>query len=256
MAQTRRTSTRIASAPPTGRTSPSWRVRSSWACIFGPMSPISSRNMVPPFAVSNRPRLVAMAPVKAPRAWPNSSDSSSDSVSAVQLTGHERHAGARRVGVDGARDQLLARPRFAFDQDGRRRAGDARDQLVDLQHDRALADDVLEVGLALGGDGLLLGDEPPALERARDGEAQLLDVEGLRDVVVGAALDRLHRPRDVAEGGDQDDRRVRGLAGERRQHVEPARALHAHVGDDQVVAPIPLCARSMAPAPSSTASTS
>ena len=42
---------------------------------------------MPPFAVSNRPRLADTAPVKAPRAWPNSSDSSSDSVSAVQLTG-------------------------------------------------------------------------------------------------------------------------------------------------------------------------
>jgi len=42
---------------------------------------------VPPFAVSNRPRFAATAPVKAPRPWPKSSDSSSDSVSAVQLTG-------------------------------------------------------------------------------------------------------------------------------------------------------------------------
>ena len=42
---------------------------------------------MPPSAISNRPRLAATAPVKAPRAWPNSSDSSSDSVSAVQLTG-------------------------------------------------------------------------------------------------------------------------------------------------------------------------
>ena len=44
---------------------------------------------MPPSASSNSPRLAATAPVKAPRAWPNSSDSSSDSDSAVQLTGHE-----------------------------------------------------------------------------------------------------------------------------------------------------------------------
>ena len=42
---------------------------------------------MPPLAISNRPRLAPTAPVNAPRAWPNSSDSSSDSVSAVQLTG-------------------------------------------------------------------------------------------------------------------------------------------------------------------------
>ena len=42
---------------------------------------------MPPFAISKRPRFAAMAPVKAPLAWPKSSDSSSDSVSAVQFTG-------------------------------------------------------------------------------------------------------------------------------------------------------------------------
>ena len=69
-----------------------------------------------------------------------------------------------------------------------------------------------------------------------DRQAQLLDVERLRDVVVRAPLDRLHRAGDVAERGDQDDRRRRRLARERGQHVEAARAFHAHVGDDQVVA--------------------
>src|SRR5574343_1561750 len=40
------------------------------------MSPISSRNRVPPSACSKRPRRIVCAPVKAPRSWPNSSDSS------------------------------------------------------------------------------------------------------------------------------------------------------------------------------------
>ncbi len=51
------------------------------------MSPISSRNRVPPSAFSNSPRLVVCAPVKAPRTWPNSSLSSSPSGIAVQLIG-------------------------------------------------------------------------------------------------------------------------------------------------------------------------
>ena len=38
----------------------------------------------------------ATAPVNAPRVWPNSSDSSSVSVSAPQLIGDERRARARR----------------------------------------------------------------------------------------------------------------------------------------------------------------
>ena len=37
------------------------------------MSPISSRNRVPPSACSNRPRRIVAAPVKAPRSWPNNS---------------------------------------------------------------------------------------------------------------------------------------------------------------------------------------
>ena len=40
------------------------------------MSPISSRNRLPPSACSKRPRRVVWAPVKAPRSWPNSSLSS------------------------------------------------------------------------------------------------------------------------------------------------------------------------------------
>ena len=40
------------------------------------MSPISSRNSVPPSACSKRPRRMVCAPVKAPRSWPNSSLSS------------------------------------------------------------------------------------------------------------------------------------------------------------------------------------
>ena len=40
------------------------------------MSPISSRNSVPPSACSKRPRRIVCAPVNAPRSWPNSSLSS------------------------------------------------------------------------------------------------------------------------------------------------------------------------------------
>ncbi len=41
------------------------------------MSPISSRNSVPPLACSKRPMRRSVAPVNAPFSWPNSSDSSS-----------------------------------------------------------------------------------------------------------------------------------------------------------------------------------
>ena len=60
------------------------------------------------------------------------------------VDGHEGLGGARAVGVDGARDQLLARPRLAEHQDvglGPRRL---LHQLEDPGHGRAAADHVLE----------------------------------------------------------------------------------------------------------------
>ncbi|OIQ63000.1 hypothetical protein GALL_554650 [mine drainage metagenome] len=81
-----RTSTRIGDVPPTRSNSRSCSTRSSLAWKAAEMSPISSRNSVPPWAISKRPLRMPTAPVKAPFSWPNSSVSSSDSVSAAQLT--------------------------------------------------------------------------------------------------------------------------------------------------------------------------
>ena len=50
------------------------------------MLPISSRKIEPPSATSNKPRLVAMAPVNAPFMCPNSDDSSSSGGSDPELT--------------------------------------------------------------------------------------------------------------------------------------------------------------------------
>jgi len=61
------------------------RNRSSFDCSARVISPISSRNSVPPSAVSNSPRFCWRASVNAPRSWPNSSLSSSCSGSAEQV---------------------------------------------------------------------------------------------------------------------------------------------------------------------------
>ena len=72
---------------PTRRTRPVSSTRRRRACIGGAMSPTSSRNRVPPWAASNRPGCSFDAPLKAPRAWPNSSLSSRLSEKALQFTG-------------------------------------------------------------------------------------------------------------------------------------------------------------------------
>jgi len=86
VAATTRTSTGIACVPPTRVSSRSSSTRSSFTCVLGGISPISSRNSVPPSASSKRPSRRSAAPVKAPFSWPNSSLSSNVSGSAPTFT--------------------------------------------------------------------------------------------------------------------------------------------------------------------------
>ena len=71
---------------------------------------------MPPLACSISPARAAAAPVNAPRAWPNSSFSSSESVSAAQFSATNALLGAGAAGVDRARDELLARAGLAGDE--------------------------------------------------------------------------------------------------------------------------------------------
>ncbi len=81
-----RMSTGTGLPPPTRSITRSWMARSSLACRRGSISEISSSSSVPPVASSNLPMRRAIAPVKAPFSWPNSSDSSRLSGIAAQLT--------------------------------------------------------------------------------------------------------------------------------------------------------------------------
>ena len=92
---------------------------------------------MPSAACSKRPRRSATAPVNEPRVWPNSSESSSVSAIAPQLTATNGRDAAAAVRVDRARDQLLAGAALALDQHRDRRIRGARDLLVDLEHRRA-----------------------------------------------------------------------------------------------------------------------
>src|SRR5687768_17779029 len=65
-----RTSVLIGVRPPTLVYSPCCSTRKSRVCASIGMSPISSRNSVPPSACSKRPELRVFAPVNAPFSWP------------------------------------------------------------------------------------------------------------------------------------------------------------------------------------------
>ena len=81
------------------------------------------------------------APVKAPRSWPNISDSSSSCGIAAQLTGTKARPRRADRRMDRLRDDLLAGAALAGDQHGRVGGGDALDQRTQLDDRRMFADE-------------------------------------------------------------------------------------------------------------------
>ncbi len=200
------------------------------------ISPISSRKRVPWSASWKSPFFSRTAPVKAPRSWPKSSLSSRFSGIAPQLTDRKRRA-ARGLEKWIARAiSSFAGAALALDQHGRGGPRDPLDQTEDLAHARAAADDVVEavalLELAPEVDVLLV--EPALLERAVDDDLELVDVEGLRHVVVGAELHRLDRALGGGVGGHHDHRRAGLALADLAQQVETVAVGHHHVAQHEV----------------------
>ena len=195
-------------APPTGMNSPCCSTRSSRVCASSGMSPISSRNSVPPSACSNRPTLRALAPVNAPFSWPNSSLSISSRGIAAMLTGDERAAAALAEIVQRPRHQLLAGAGLAGDQHREVGAHQPGDDPVDLLHRRRAADD-RQLLLGQAGSPGATARVPRLRQRALTGGDQLADVEGLGQILEGAALGRAHRGEQRVLRAHHDDRQVR-----------------------------------------------
>ena len=131
--------------------------------------------------------------------------------------------------------QLLAGAGAAADQHaavGGRHAIDRRAQLVDGRrladhlgaHHGALSE-LLDLALQLGG-----------LERAQRHEQQPVGLEGLLDVVVGAALDGGDRGLDVAVARDDDDRQIGVRLLDDVEHLQAveAAALQPDIQDDEL----------------------
>ena len=112
-------------------------------------------NSVPPSATSNKPGLVATAPVKAPFSWPNSSLSSNDLGQRGTVDRDDRLVGPGAGAVQGLGDQFLAGAAFALDQDCLVGAAGAFDEAEDLLHGGDFADD-FRLGLPAAEDFLEL----------------------------------------------------------------------------------------------------
>ena len=141
-------------------------------------------------------------------------------------------------GVQRGGDQLLPGSALPQDHHVGVGGGDPVDQLVDLEHRLAAADDPLEGGLPLD----LLSKGPSPLhgnilggQRSLDEVAQVLIAERLDDVVVGALLDGFDRPLDRGVGGHHDHLRGRCPLDRRADDLEAVvRRSHPHVREDEI----------------------
>ena len=166
---------------------------------------------MPPSAARNRPGLSAIAPVKAPLTWPNSSDSSSVSGSAPQLTSTNGLSRRGRAVVDRAGEQRFARAAFAGHQHRRAAVGDGFDQVEDLEHLVVVADDVFqaEAQVELLAQRLVLEQQRLLAHGLLDDDADLVIDDRLGEIVERAHLGRFDRAFDRAVAGDDDDDDVR-----------------------------------------------
>ena len=145
----------------------------------------------------------------------------------------------RPEAVEGARDQLLARPGLARDQgqpDVRRQPPDHAEQIL---HPRRAADHAAELEaareLAFDREHAL-----PPLDLVTHAGEQLLEpaeVERLAEVVHRAELDRLDRGVDRGVAGHQHGLTVRVDVADRAQDVEPADVRHPQIDHHEVGPP-------------------
>ena len=124
---------------------------------------------MPPAAARMMPGKCSLAPVKAPRRWPKSCESSMSFGVALQLKGRNGFSRAGGVGVNRAGEHFFAGPRLAGDEHRHARRRDAARRGEERLH---LFGEEERAGLLLGGAGrpergaaaLLL---PRLLERQR-----------------------------------------------------------------------------------------
>ena len=131
--------------------------------------------------------------------------------------------------MDRLGDQLLPRARLALDEDGRVGRGDPADHLVDLLHRRRAPDHELVPLLELAAQPLELVGQAAELQGPGDERGDLLQVEGLGQVVVGPALRRLDRVRHRVLRRHDDEEGVDILLARPAEDVESGQVRHLDV---------------------------
>ena len=122
-------------------------------------------------------------------------------------------------------------PELAGDHHRQVRLREPGEHAVDLLHRRAAADQ-RQAFTQLGGKPL--GFAPRLGKRAADHGDQLVQVERLRQIFVGAPFCRGDRGHERVLRAHDDDRQVRPEFLYARDEVEGALVRHQHIGDDEV----------------------
>ena len=144
----------------------------------------------------------------------------------------KRPRGAVAVLMNRARHQFLAGAALADDQDRRVGCRGVRDLFVDRGHQRAASEQRRRHVVA---NHRRLRRRRRLLQRALDEALELGDVERLADEIEGAFAHRLDGFFQLAEAGDDDDRRPWMRLADRAQHVDPVEpGVEFEIGDDQI----------------------
>ena len=142
----------------------------------------------------------------------------------------ERPRGARAVVVQRAGHELLAGARLAGDEHRRRGTRQPPDGAEHLLHRRRLAEQVRAPTF-----GVRFGARPTeALRRAAHQLDHLVDIEGFRQILEGAAFVGGDRVVEVGVGGHHDDRQLRPCRVDAAQHLETRLPRHADVGHQHI----------------------
>ena len=106
------------------------------------------------------------------------------------VDGHKPMVAPRAVVMDRARGELFSSPGFADDQDRARRCGNGLEQLKQLAHDAAAADETVNpiALLELRAQVRVLRPKAPLFDRGGEHVQQRVELERLGDEVGGALL--------------------------------------------------------------------
>ena len=134
--------------------------------------------------------------------------------------------------MQGPGNHLLARAAFAHDQHRGLGIGDLGQLVVQLEHGRALAEQVFEAARSLQrlAERMDLLLELPPFDRAAEDDGQQLHFDRLGDEVVGPRANGGNRRLQVAEGRHHDDRHVGPVGHQPRAELQPVHARHLQVG--------------------------